>query len=112
MADIEKYVADVKRYVPGCDEVAVSGLVKHYGIALRNKDSSLVSATDPEEVNRVVQGFCKKKLARTESDADLLKAVTSVLEKMKADRQKSRVTVSYLLADHYKQLSLFHPKAK
>ncbi|MFY8114346.1 MAG: hypothetical protein ACOVOC_09020 [Rhabdaerophilum sp.] len=29
---------------------------------------------------------------------------------MKADRTKSRITVYYLIAEHFKQLSMFHPK--
>ncbi len=112
MTDISKYIDNVKKYAPNADEIAVGGIIRHCGIALRNKDSSLVSATDPAEVNRVVQGFCKKKLARTEGDDAILASVTSVLTKMKEDKQKSRVTVYYLVAEHYNQLALFHPKAK
>ncbi len=29
---------------------------------------------------------------------------------MKADRTKSRITVYYLIAEHFKALSMFHPK--
>ncbi len=112
MTDISKYIENVKKYAPNADEAAIGGVVRHCGIALRSKDASLVSATDPAEVNRVVQGFCKKKLARTESDDVILAAVTSVLTKMKADNHKSRVTVYYLIAEHYGQLALFHPKVK
>jgi hypothetical protein len=112
MTDISKYIDNVKKYAPNADEAAVGGVIRHCGIALRNKDSSLVSASDPAEVNRVVQGFCKKKLARTEGDDVILAAVTSVLTKMKEDKQKSRVTVYYLIAEHYGQLALFHPKVK
>jgi hypothetical protein len=112
MADIAKYLADVKKWASNVDEAAVAGIVKHLGIALRNKDSSLVSGTDPAEVKRVVDGFLKKKLALTDSDDKLTAAVMSIVEKMKADKTKERVTVYYLLADHYKKLALFHPKAK
>jgi hypothetical protein len=112
MVDVEKYLADVKKWASNVDEVAVTGIVKYLGIALRNKDSSLVSGSDPVEVKRVVDNFLKKKLARTESDDALTTAVMSVVEKMKADRTKERVTVYYLLADHFKQLALFHPKTK
>ena len=112
MADIAKYLENVKKYAAKADEIAVAGIVRHCGIALRNRDSSLVSASDPDEVKRVVQGFCKKKLARTEPDDKLLESVTSVLTKMKADNHKSRVTVYYLLAEHFGQLAMFHPKAK
>ena len=112
MTDLAKYIANVKKFAASTDEAAVAGVVRHCGIALRNADAALVSASDPAEVNRVVQGFCKKKLARTESDDKLLAAVTAVLTKMKAENHKSRVTVYYLLAEHFGQLALFHPKTK
>ena len=112
MVDVAKYLEDVKKWAKNVDEVAVAGIVKHLGIALRNKDSALVSGTDPAEVKRLVDGFLKKKLARTESDDTLTAAVMAVVTAMKADKTKERVTVCYLLADHFKQLAVFHPKAK
>jgi hypothetical protein len=50
----------------------------------------------------------KRKLALTESDADLDKVVMAVCERMKADRDKSRVTFYYLLAEKYGKLAMFH----
>ena len=111
MADSKPdYVADVKKYVSAVDEAAVAGIVKHLGIALRGKDSSLVAATDPEELKRVREGFMKKKLALTESDAHLDAAINDVMAKMKGVRDKGRVTVCYLIADKFGKLALFHPK--
>ena len=109
MAD---YATNVKKYSANADETAIAGIVKHCGIALRSKDSSLVSMTDREEVARVVNNFLKKKCALTDSDDKLAAAVKSVGEKMKAEKAKSRVTVYYLLAEHFGKLALFHPKAK
>jgi hypothetical protein len=106
------YAVDVKKYVPEVDEEAVAGIVKHLGIALHTRDASLVAATDPEEVKRVREGFMKKKLALTASDAELDAALKQVLDKMKGVHDKHRVTVCYLLAEHYGKLDLFHPKAK
>jgi hypothetical protein len=111
MADVAKYLADVKKWASNVDEAAVTGIVKYLGIALRSKDASLVSGTDPVELQRVVNNFLKKKLALTDSDDKLMAAVQSVVDKMKADKTKERVTVYYLLAEHYKKLSMFHPKA-
>ncbi len=37
------YLADVRRYDAGADEAAVEKIVKHLGIALRNRDSSSFS---------------------------------------------------------------------
>lgn len=101
------YIDDIKKYTGSVNEAAVQGIVKHLGIALHNKDSSLVSASDPTETARVRDGFMKKKLALTQSDAELDTALKSVLDKMKADRTKERVTVCYLLAEHYGKLDSF-----
>jgi hypothetical protein len=113
MSDLATYVADVKKYANNTDETAVSGIVKYLGIALRNRDSALVSGTDPKEVARVRDSFLKKKLGLTETDDKLDASITSVLEKLKADRTKSRVTVYYLLAEQHRKLDMFtKPAAK
>ena len=112
MADTEKYIADIKKYASNVNEGAVSGIVLHLGIALRNKDASLVAATDPEELKRVRESWLKKKLALTESDAELDKSIQAVMTKMKADRAKERVTVYYLLAEQYGKLDLLVKKPK
>ncbi|WP_448151359.1 DUF2853 family protein [Labrys miyagiensis] len=101
------YVTDIKKYTSSVNEAAVAGIVKHLGIALRNRDSSLVAGTDPAELARVRDSFLKKKLALTEPDSKLDAEVSAVVQKMKADTTKSRVTVYYLLAEHYKKLELF-----
>lgn len=105
------YAVDIKKYTSSVDEKAVAGIVKHLGIALRGKDSSLVAASDPSEMGRVRDSFLKKKLALTESDAHLDAAVKEVTDKMKAERNKSRVTVYYLLAEKFHKLAMFHAKA-
>ncbi len=105
MAD--DWAADVKKYVAGADDKAIAGIVRYCGIALRGKDSSLVSFSDKQEIARVRDNFLKKKLGLTASDADLDTAIRAVGEKMKGDRTKNRVTVYYLLAEHYGKLSTF-----
>jgi hypothetical protein len=104
MADTEKYIENIKKYTSPVNEEAVAGIVRHCGIALRNRDSSLVAGTDPEELKRVRESWLKRKLALAESDADLDKAIHAVMEKMKAERAKGRVTVYYLLAEHFNKL--------
>lgn len=104
------HLADVKKYTATVDEVAVTGMAKTYALVMSKPDTRYVAASDPDEVKRVVENFCKKKLGRTESDADLTAVVKEQCEKMKADRTKSRITVYYLIAEHFKQLSMFHPK--
>lgn len=105
--DYTPYKEDVKKYAGSYNDGAVEGIVKHCGIALQSRDASLVSCSDQTELDRVREGFLKKKLARSESDADLDASIKAVCEKMSADRTKSRVTFYYLLAEHYGQLGDF-----
>ena len=101
------WAADVKKYDPKADDEAIAGIVRHCGIALHKVDSSLVSYSDPEELKRVREGFIKKKLAITDSDDDIDKALASVGEILEGVNRKNRVTVYYLVAKHYNKLSLF-----
>jgi Protein of unknown function (DUF2853) len=91
------YAADIRKYTSKVDDKAVAAIVKFCGIALRGADSQYVSATDPAEVKRVVDGFCAKKLGLDAKTAEA--AVKAAGEKMKADRTKHRVTVYYLVAE-------------
>ena len=95
---MSEYVDKVKTYVPDCNEAAVAGIVKHLGIALRSRDESLVSCSSKEELARVRDSWCKKKLGLEHSDADLDKMIGDICEQMKADQRKDRVTFYYLLA--------------
>ena len=95
---MSEYLDDVKRYAADADENAVAGIVKHLGIALKSKDASLVSCSSKDELARVRDSWCKKKLGLTGSDADLDKMIQDVCETMKADQRKQRVTFYYLLA--------------
>ncbi len=101
------WIADVKKYVPNADEAAIAGIVRHCGIALRSRDAALVSFSDSAETDRVRESFLKKKLALTNSDADLDAAIGDVGTVMQADRTKNRVTVYYLLAEKFDKLALF-----
>jgi len=62
MADAADYMDDVKRYDASADQDAIQKIVNYLGIALMNKDSSLVSCSDETERNRVRDGYCAKKL--------------------------------------------------
>jgi hypothetical protein len=101
------WAAEVKKYVANADDAAIKGIVKHCGIALQSRDGSFVSCTDKSERDRVRDSFLKKKLALSDSDAELDKAVLAVCERMKADRDKPRVTFYYLLGEKYGKLAMF-----
>ncbi|MEM8797331.1 MAG: DUF2853 family protein [Pseudomonadota bacterium] len=99
------YYADVQKYDGGASEETVSKIVKHLGIALRNRDSSLVSCSDPDELGRVREKWMSKKLGMTD-DAASDAIIAKVCEAMKdAKSNKSRVTFYYLCAKEAGKLS-------
>ena len=103
----EDWASDVRKYSPRADDKAISGIVRHLGIALRNRDSQLVSFADKAETDRVRDSFLRKKLGLKASDTELDKAIAEIGGKMRADHTKNRVTVYYLLAERFGKLSIF-----
>ncbi len=91
------YAANVKKYAPNASDAHVAVIVKYCGIALRNADSSLVSGSDPKELERVRDGFAFKKLGLEKEAAAA--GIKTVVERMKGENRKSRVTFYYLLAE-------------
>jgi Protein of unknown function (DUF2853) len=106
------HIAAVRKYVTKVDEAALTGMAKNYALVLSKPDTQLVAASDPAEVQRVVDNFLKKKLGRKESNEVLLEAAKAVGVKMKEDRSKSRLAFYYILAEQYGALGMFHPKKK
>lgn len=94
---MSNYAADIGKYTANVDEAAVKSIVAYCGIALRNADSALVSATSPDELATVRDGFAAKKLGLDAAAADA--GIKAVVAKMKAEPRKSRVTFYYLLAE-------------
>ena len=94
---MSEYSADIAKYTSPVNEAAVAEIVKYCGIALRNADSSLVSATDPKELATVRDGYAAKKLGLAAEAADT--GIAKTVEKMKSSPRKSRVTFYYLLAE-------------
>ena len=102
---MSEYLADVQRYDAKADADIVQKIVKHLGIALRNRDSSLVSCSDPKELDRVREKWCGKKLGHNGDDDQCDEIIAKVCQTMKGDRNKNRVTFYYLVAHHLGQLS-------
>lgn len=94
---MSEYVTDIGKFTSNVNEAAVAAIVKHCGIALRNADSALVSATDKDELATVRDGFAAKKLGLAPGAADA--GIKAVVENMKGTPRKSRVTFYYLLAE-------------
>ncbi len=100
---MSNYLADVRRYDALADEEIVEKIIKHLGIALRKRDSSLVSCSDEKELGRVKSSWCGKKLGVSD-DAVAETVVKRVCETMANDRFKERVTFYYLVAKHLGKL--------
>ena len=64
---------------------------------LRQADAALVSTTDPAELQPCREGFAVKKLGLSAEACDA--GFKTVIDKMKADKTKNRVTFYYLLAE-------------
>lgn len=94
---MSEYAADIQKYTTTVDEKAIAAIVKYCGIALKSTDASLVSSSDKSELNRVRDGFAAKKLGLDAAAAEA--GIQQVVEKMKAERRKHRVTFYYLLAE-------------
>ena len=105
MADASAYADNIKKYAKGYNQKAAEKIVGHLGIALRNRDSSLVSCSDPGELQRVREKFCRGKLGLAQKTDEIDAAMGKVCEKMKPEGgNKSRVTFYYLLAEHFGKL--------
>lgn len=104
------WAADVKKYAADCDAAALDGIVKYLGIALRTRDASLVACHEKAERDRVRDHFLKKKLGLSEPDTELDRAIMAICERMKAERDKPRVTFYYLLAEKYGKLAALHSR--
>ncbi len=103
----EDWAIDVKKYVPDADDGVIAAIVRYCGIALRSRDASLVSFTDSVETDRVRENFLKKKLALADPDSVLDAAIAAVGQRMSGDNTRNRVTVYYLLSEHFGKLGLF-----
>jgi outer membrane protein OmpA-like peptidoglycan-associated protein len=103
----EDWAADVRKYAPDAEDGVIAAIVRYCGIALQNRDSSLVSFSEKTETDRVRDNYCRKKLGLTQSDEELDSAIAAVGARMNQDTTRNRVTVYYLLAEHFGKLGLF-----
>lgn len=93
---MSKYLDNVKKYVDSPNEDAVQALVGHLGIALESRDSAVVAALDPAELESIKKNYCSKTLDLSAEEAD--KAIAATASIMKGDTAKCRVTFYYLVA--------------
>lgn len=91
------HAAEVRKFDASANDSVINAIIRHCGIALQKRDSSLVSCSDPEELKRVRESWGKRKLGLTD-DAQLDAVIKSVCQDMKAVHDKSRVAFYYLVA--------------
>ncbi len=99
------YLADLKKYTPRPDEDVVAAMEKTYRLVLSQPDSAVVSYSDSEELERIKKNFLVRKLGLTDTD-DLDGGLEVVGAKMKGVHRKNRLTVYYLLAEHFGKLDV------
>ena len=86
---MSEYLADVKKYSPGADEAAVTGVENYLGKGLLSqRDASMVACSDAVELKRIRETFCKKKLGLSHSDDEIDTVLQSVCAQMKDDNSK------------------------
>ncbi len=96
-----EYLEKVQKYDADADPAVVKSIANKLGIALQNRDSSLVSCSDTSELERVRDGFAKKRLGLDagHSDDQIMEKINEVCAQMAGDGgNKHRVPFYYLLA--------------
>ncbi|WOI53356.1 DUF2853 family protein [Parvularcula sp. LCG005] len=96
-----EYLAKVQKYDADANADTVRKIANKLGIALQNRDSSLVSCSDTSELERIRDGFAKKTLGLDagHSDDQIMAAINEVCVMMAGDgSNKHRVPFYYLLA--------------
>ena len=101
---LDQYRASFKEMGASFDEDTLKAVAKSLGPSIYNADSSKVSASDKEELDRVKNNFLIKKLGLADG-ADLDKAIQDVVNKFgSSNRNKYRAVFYYLLAEKFGKL--------
>lgn len=106
-SDMHKKCCDDINKFSKADEDLVSTMLKSYRLVMSKADTRLVACSDPKELVTVRKNFLQKKLGLNKSDAELDALIAGVCEKMKASRQKQRLTFYYLLVEASKSQKVF-----
>ena len=104
--DMAPFLEDVKTYSDNVDENAVKAIVNSFKSQLKNRDAMTVACSQQKELNFIKKKYLKGRLNLSETNKVLDKAMDDVCNQMgKANRNKSRVTFYYLLAEKFDKLS-------
>jgi hypothetical protein len=102
---VEKYAKDVDGLGMKPDKNLLRAIAKGCGPSIYRPDSALVAASNKDEVARVKQNFCIKKLGIKDTPK-LDEGLSEVLKSYKS-RRKQRVVVYYLLVKRFKKGSVY-----
>lgn len=100
----DKYYTKIAKYDSRASKSVIDKIVKYCGPSLKSRDASLVACTDEAELDRIVKGFCTKKLGLKTGQNEL---VAKTCQQMKTDRMKNRAVFYYLAAKSAGKLSVF-----
>jgi len=105
---LEAYKAEMSKIgVKNINDALLTGVTKSLGPVIYNADSSKVSSSDEEELNRVKSNFLIKKLGLKDGP-ELDAAIKEVVEKFGAsNRNKHRAVFYYLLAQKFGKEAMF-----
>ena len=105
---IELYNSKMKEIEPAFDAELLAKVTKGLGPSIYKKDAESIACSQPDELARVRDSFLKKKLALTDDDASLDKAIEEVCQKMgSSNRNKYRALFYYLLVVKYNKQSVY-----
>ena len=100
MAMHQKHVDHVKKYVKRPDMELLEALYRRLASSMARKDARTVSFKDSKEVGRLRRNFVMGRLGvKSREKAD--EAIMAVAGKMKGGGSNSRLTVYYLLTEHF-----------
>lgn len=105
---IVKYAADLKEKCSVTPDMALlTKVTVGCGPSIYNADAATVSGTQQSELDTVKNNFLIKKLGLKDGP-DLDKGIDAVIEKYgRANKNKYRAVVYYLLAVHFKKESVY-----
>ncbi|WP_372803784.1 DUF2853 family protein [Paracoccus seriniphilus] len=105
---IEKYAADIKEKLGETPDMdLLTKVTIGCGPSIYNDDASTVASSDPEELDRIRQGYLIKKLGLPDGPA-LTDAINAVIDAYgRSNRSKYRAVVYYLLCRHFGKESVY-----
>ncbi|MRJ03125.1 MAG: DUF2853 family protein [Epsilonproteobacteria bacterium] len=105
---IEFYKEKMKEIEPNFDAELLEKITRGLGPSIYNKDSEIVSCTQPNELERVRNNFLKMKLGLDKSDEELDQAIQEVCKKMgESNKNKYRALFYYFLVKKFGKESVY-----